>query len=155
MLWNDWASVLELSYMWQMAKVQEMAVKKILEYRVSTDNQRVLLRLSTKLGITEIRNRAIRTLSGTLLPVEQVEFGIECQVDSWLLKGYKQLVEQVGGISVEDERRLGWKRTSKLLRIRDQYLQTNSNPFGGHYNSTNLIMEAFAEELKDAVWVAD
>jgi hypothetical protein len=145
-----------------MAQVQEMAVKKILECRVSADDQKVLLRLSTKLGITEIRNRATQALSGALKPIERVQFGMECQVDAWLLEGLRQLVEAPGGISVEHEKRLEWNITSRLFRVREQYLQTR-NSTSGHYSAfhaapnarsfvTDRIKEVFAEELKNAVW---
>ena len=163
MRWNDWGSALELSCMWQMTQVQETAVKKILESRVSADDQKVLLKLSSKLGITEIRNRAIQALSGALQPIERVKFGMECQVDSWLLEGLRQLVEAPGGISVEHEKRLEWNITSRLFRVREQYLQTRNSTYG-HYNTyhtapntrsfvTDRIKEVFAEELKNAVWV--
>jgi hypothetical protein len=158
MPWNEWASVLELSCMWQMAKVRNLAIKAILEHRGSADDQKALLRLSTKLGITEIRDSAIQALSGALQPIERVQFGIECQVKEWLFEGYKQLVE--GGISIDQEGRLGWKTTSKLFRIREQYLQAMKSY---SYNANGImrassiavhqIQQVFAEELKDAVWV--
>jgi len=167
---NEWASVLELSCMWQMAKVRNLAIKTILGHGGSADDQKALLRLSTKLGITEIRDSAIQTLFGALQPIELVQFGIECQIYAWLFEGYKELVE--GGISTDQEERLGWKTTSKLFRIREQYLQmmkldqemqrysyrTNAyhNSIATSQNAsdiaTSLIRQVFAEELKDAVW---
>jgi len=83
-------------------------------------------------------------------------------VDSWLLQGYKQLVEASSGISVETEEQLGWTRTSKLFRIRDEYLQGrypyNKTLAGQRWNrdsnlTNRLIKDVFAEELKDAGWV--
>jgi hypothetical protein len=103
MLFNDWVVVLELLCMWQMITVWEMTVKKILGYQVGADCQLDLLKLSSRLGITEICDAAIWALSGTLWPIEMVELGTDWQVDSWLLQGYKQLVEVPGGISEEDE----------------------------------------------------
>lgn len=163
---NEWASVLELSCMWQMAKVRNLAIKTILGHGGSADDQKALLRLSTKLGITEIRDSAIQTLFGALQPIERVQFGIECQIYAWLFEGYKQLVE--GGISTDQEERLGWKTTSKLFRIREQYLQrmkldqemqrlysyrTNiSTSQNASDIAASLIRQVFAEELKDAVW---
>jgi hypothetical protein len=162
MLFNDWVVVLELSCMWQMITVREMAVKKILGYRVGADCQLDLLKLSSRLGITEIRDAAIRALSGTLRPIEMVELGADWQVDSWLLQGYKQLVEAPGGISEEDEHRLKWEKTSKLLRIRDEYLQTLHEYSYGHSASlqssiaNNIVLSQiktmFGKELEDAVW---
>jgi hypothetical protein len=154
MLCEEWVSVLELSCMWQMSKIQEIAVQRIIKFQLGSDGQMELLRLSTKLGIKEIRDSVVQTLSGVLQPAELVQRGIEWRVDSWLLQGYIQLVEAATGISAEDEKRLGWQTTSKLFRIRDEYLQKQRA-----YASTSpsdfamrKIKEVFAEELKDAVW---
>ena len=158
MLFNEWVAVLELSCMWQMATVREMAVRKILDYRVGADGQKDILKLSSRLGITEIRDAAIRALSSTLQPIEMVELGIDWKVDSWLLQGYKQLVEAPGGISEEDEHRLKWERASKLFRIRDEYLQTLHKHSSSRQSSiaNNIVLsqikEMFAKELEDAVW---
>jgi hypothetical protein len=161
MLCKDWVAVLELSCMWQMATVRKTAAQKILEFLVTigADDQLELLRLSTRLGIAEIRDAAIQALFGVLQPIELVQLGNELQVDLWLLQGYQQLVEAPEGISVEDEKRLGWKTTSKLFRIRDEYLQTlYKKP--RRFNSTTArnivpskIKAVFAEELEEAVWV--
>jgi hypothetical protein len=155
MLYEEWVSVLELSCMWQMAKVQEMAVKRIIKFQLSSDGQMDLLRLSTKLEIKEIRNAVVQTLSSALQPSELVQRGIEWRVRSWLLQGYKQLVEAPVGILAEDEKRLGWQTTSKLFRIRDEYLQKlhydHRGPAPSEF-SRRKIKEVFAAELNDAVW---
>lgn len=158
MLCEEWISVLELSCMWQMDKVQEMAVQRIIKFQdssESSDGQMELLRLSTKLGIKEIRDAVVQTLSGALQPAELVRRGIEWRVDSWLLQGYKQLVEAPAGILAEDEKRLGWKTTSKLFRIRDEYLHQLQYAYVGTTPRDFVmwkIREVFAEELKDAAW---
>ena len=79
MLWDEWASVLELSCMWQMSKVREMAVQEILRLhkQAGTECQKVLLKLSNRLGIREIRDAVIRALSRALGPVEQIQLGTE------------------------------------------------------------------------------
>jgi hypothetical protein len=157
-LCDDWASALELSCMWQMARVRDLAVKKILQLqcRVNTDDQVYLLRLSTKLGITKIRDGSIQYLSNTLQPVKQIQLGIELQVHSWVLAGYTQLVQARGGLSMEHVEQLGRKTTLKLPRIRDEYLwKTKHNHKKNVYHSdcvTDKIKEVFAEELKEAVW---
>jgi len=164
MSWNEWASALELSCMWQMTKVREMAVQEILQLheQAGTECQKVLLKLSNKLGIREIRDAVIQTLSGALGPVERILLGTEFQVDLWLREGYKQLVMMKDGISVEDEERLGWKTTSKLFRMRDAYLLQTQYFRGYHsysqaggmfdYIVTPLVLETFAEELEAAGW---
>jgi hypothetical protein len=154
-LCKDWVAVLELSCMWQMATVRETAAKKIVEFMVmiSADDQLELLRLSTRLGVADIREAAIKALFGVLQPVELVQLGTELQVESWLLQGYQRLVEAPEGISVEDEKRLGWKTTSKLFRIRDEYLQTPYQSSWSYNKVPSKIQEVFAEELKEAAWV--
>ena len=86
-----WISVLELSSMWQMDNIRETALKKILEYDdmhwpITDEDQKNLLRVSTKLGLTEIRDIAIKHLSRTLSwePAERVQLGIEWQVNGYL-----------------------------------------------------------------------
>jgi hypothetical protein len=157
-LCNVWASALELSCMWQMDKVRDMSVKEILQLqdRLNTKDQTDLLRLSTKLGVTDIRAGSIQLLSDTLQPVEQVQLGIELQVYSWLVEGCTQLVRAQGGISLEHEKLLGRKTTSKLFRIRDEYLQKirdrrKSKSMAGAFARSN-VKEVFAGELKDAGW---
>jgi hypothetical protein len=133
--------------MWNMVKVRDLAIDSILKCRVGVNDQKVLLRLSTKLRITKIRNLAIQTLFESLRPIELVQFGIDCYVRAWLLEGYKQLVEMPGGISAEDETQLGWQTTSKLFRIREDYLTQES------YHSTRTVLNRiFAQELQDAEW---
>jgi hypothetical protein len=148
--------------MWQMTKVQEIAVQAILELQnqADTECQKDLLRLSNKLRITRIRDRAIEILSEAAVePVEWIQRGMEFQVDSWLLTGYQQLIQASDGISVEYEQLLGQKTTSKLFRIRDAYLQISlqDNPFNPAPidAATAQIKEAFSEELEAAIWVGN
>jgi hypothetical protein len=159
MHWNEWTAVLELSCMWEMDKIRDICVQKILEVQVLPHEQQHLLELSTKLGIVEIRDRAIQELSGSLRSVKRIQLGVQFKVDSWLLEGYKELVQARGGISVEEEDLLGWDTTSKLFRIRDEYLKmrasTNARSRSpSHLNTfaTNKVKEVFAQELKDAIW---
>jgi hypothetical protein len=116
------------------------------------------LRLANKLGIVEIRNTAIQSLSGALRPVESIQLGNELQADSLVLYGYQRLIQMEGGISEEHEERLGRETTSKLFRIRDAYLQGLED--GGYsFILINLAMdkikEEFAEELEAAVWIGN
>lgn len=89
-LCNEWASVLELSCMWQMSRVRDLAVKKILwlQSEVSKDDQVYLLRLSTELQIEDLRNTSIKYLSNALQPVELIQLGTELQAHPLLLNGY-------------------------------------------------------------------
>jgi hypothetical protein len=149
---QEWASVLELTCMWQMAKVREtVVVEKILPLlcRVSSKDLISLLTLSDKLGILEIRNQLVEFLSTHLPSVKLVEIGVELPVYSLLIKGYAQLVTQ--GISMETQELLGRKTTSKLFRMRDQYLrcQWNVHTIPDIYR---FVTAQLTEELKDAIW---
>ena len=154
-LFQEWASVLELSCMWQMAKVCKRAVQEILKllYQVGQKDLIYLLTLSDKLEIPKTRNIFIRHLSKDLEPVKLIQLGIELRVHSLLLNGYTGLVVQIGGISTEHEELLGMKKTSKLFRIRDKYLQ-NQQHCGFEYERSVLMSEVeqlFAEELKETI----
>ena len=140
-----------------MAKIQETAVKQILELQdlVWVNVQEDLLRLANKLGIVEIRNKAIEKLT-SLLPVESlIQLGNELQAGSLVIYGYKRLVEMKGGISEEHEERLGQKTTSKLFRIREAYLQELRGKGYSFRLTENKIKEEFAEELEAIVWVGN
>jgi hypothetical protein len=150
MIWSDWASVLELSCMWQMPMIQAEAIRNILGFDVNSAEWKSLLKLSTKLEVTEIRDRAIENLSGVLQPVEMIEVGIDCAVRSLLFAGYKRLVEGQGGISEEDEKRLGHKTTSRLFRMRDQFLQDKYYSIRAPWIFIKEEIEkVFAEELRE------
>jgi hypothetical protein len=148
-LFQEWASVLELSCMWQMAKVRKRAFQEILTllYQVDQKDLIYLLTLSDKLGIPKIRDIFIRRLSENLEPVKLVQLGIELRVYSLLLNGYAGLVVQTDGISTEDEALLGMKVTSKLFRIRDKYLQQ----YGDKRTVMSEVNRLFAEELKETM----
>jgi hypothetical protein len=154
-LFQEWVSVLELSCMWQMAKVRQWAVKEILKlrYQVGQKDLIYLLTLSDKLGISGIRNKFIRRLSEDLEPVELIQLGIELPVYSLLLSGYAGLVMQLGGISTEHEELLGTQTMSKLFRIRDKYLQDQRRGLSRNKRSMmSEVKQLFAEELKETIW---
>jgi hypothetical protein len=154
-LFHEWVSVLELSCMWQMAKVRWRAVKEILKlcYQVGQKDLIYLLTLSDKLGISKIRDNFIRCLND-LAPVELIQLGIKLPVYSFLLNGYAGLVMQIGGISTEHEELLGTKTTSKLLRIRDKYLQNEQSDFrySRKYTIVSEVKQSFSEELEETIW---
>jgi hypothetical protein len=156
-LFQEWISVLELSCMWQMTKVRKRAVEEIprLHYQVGQKDLIYLLTLSDKLGILNIRNRFIRCLSEDLEPIELIRLGIELPVYSFLLNGYARLVVHISGISTEHEELLGMKTTSKLFRIRDEYLRDQRHR--GYISCDKhsvmyKVTQLFAEELKETIW---
>jgi hypothetical protein len=153
-LFQEWASVLELSCMWQMTKVRKRAVQEILKllYQVGQKDLIYLLTLSDKLGISKIRDIFIRRLSEILKPVELIQLGIELRVSSFLLNGYAGLAMQMGGISTEHEELLGMKATSKLFRIRDKHLQEKERHYDyrGKPSVMSEVKQLFAEELEES-----
>jgi len=86
-----------------------------------------------------------------------VQLDIEWQVNGWLPEAYNHLVKH--GMSVGDKKRLGRETTTRLLRLRDEYLRTKYMYDSTGYCSlasnvaVHKIEGEFAEELKDAVWV--
>ncbi|KIM85889.1 hypothetical protein PILCRDRAFT_65474, partial [Piloderma croceum F 1598] len=115
-----------------------------------------VLELSCMWQMVKIRENTIQVLSRVLRPVKRIQLGIQLKVDSWLLEGYRELIQARGGISMEDEEILGWGTTVKLFRIREEYLkmgtQRHRSPTYLNDFATNKIKEVFAEELKDAAW---
>jgi hypothetical protein len=143
--------------MWQMNELREVAVQKILECRDTGCDGITLLRLSTELRVIRIRDATIQALRSSLRPTEQIQLGIELQVQSWLITGCTNLVRAQDSISMEDEKVLGRKTTSKLFRIRDGYLKLIWKTY--HRNTAEAfvskqIEEMFAEEITSAVWIS-
>jgi hypothetical protein len=154
-LFQEWVSVLELSCMWQMVKVRQRAVEKILKLccQVGQKDLIYLLTLSDKLGMLGIRNR-FRCLRENLDPIELIRIGIELPVYPLLLSGYPRLVMQTDDISTEHEELLGTKMTSKLFQIRDTYLQNRRDRtfYDGKPVVMSEVKQVFAEELKETIW---
>jgi len=140
-----------------MNELREVAVQKILDCRDTGFDSITLLRLSTELRVTRIRDAAIQALRSKLQPPEQIQLGIELQVQSWLIAGCTALVQVGGftGISMEDEKVLGRETTSKLFRIRDGYLKLlrKIDRRSAEAFVSRQIGEVFAEEIKNAVWM--
>ena len=133
--------------MWQMENVLQNSVQKILQdTTIPAHKYEHLLSLSTRLGIVEIRDRAIYMLSHNISALKRIQLGAKYKVDGWLLAGYRELILVPGGISSEVEVHLGQETTSKLLRIREEYLKFAS------FDVTDKIKKIFAQELLDAVW---
>jgi len=116
-LFQEWVSVLELTCMWQMAKVCERVIEEIsnLFHQVGHQDLIYLLKVLDKLGISEIRDRFIEHLSDGLEPIKLIKLGIEFPIYSLLINGYAMLAMQKGGISTEHEELLGMRTTSKLF----------------------------------------
>jgi hypothetical protein len=146
--WKEWASVLELSCMWQMDHIRDMATKRILEQQADVDEWSCLLKLATRQDIRELRDPAIQNLSETLAPIDKILLGMECQVHTWLIDGYSSLAQKSGGITLEDEKLLGQKTTSRLFRIREiVFLPVVAEGF-----MMSEVKRLFTEELKHAGW---
>jgi len=155
--WNEWAPVLELACMWEMSKLQGIAVKKILStHQANKEEVCRMLKLGTNLEIPELRTQSISRLRKCLSAIEMVEFGIEYRVHDWLLEGYLLLAKKHGGITVQDENRLGRTTASRLFRVREIMFRKGVAP--AHTRSSpNTLMKAeikklFAEELRAARW---
>ena len=150
-LFHEWVSALELSYMWQMTEVRERVIEEISNLFPRVGNQDLihLLKVSDKLGISEIRDRLIDRLSKSLEPIELIKLGTEFPINSLLVHGYASLAMQKGGISAKHEELLGMKTTSKLFRIRDGYLQKWLNAYTNKDDVMREVEQLFAEEFSD------
>jgi hypothetical protein len=155
-LFREWVSVLELTCMWQMAKVRERVIEEIskLFHQVGHQDLIYLLKVLDKLGISEIRDRFIECLSEGLEPIKLIKLGIEFPIYSLLVNGYAMLAMQKGGISTEHEELLGMRTTSKLFRIRDGYLQKmrSSYDWGDKDGVMREVKQSFAEEFTETLW---
>src|SRR5262245_19275044 len=120
MSWQEWFSLLQLSMMWQMSEIQQVAMGKILNSSLSKDEWTYMLKWSTSSRVSEVREKAIEKLRGSLQPLERVLLAKECQVSDWLKQGYKEIVERRDTIDEADEKKLGCKTTVKLFRLRDK-----------------------------------
>jgi hypothetical protein len=121
----QWVSVLKLSNMWSMTLIQDLALKQIsAKICDSRSNEWIAaLGTATQLRMQELRNIAIEKLEGKIGPVEKVNLAIRYSVKPWLIQGYRELVMRADGISAEEERQLGVRRTSNLFRLRHRRLE--------------------------------
>jgi hypothetical protein len=144
MSWIEWTSVLKLSLMWQMKWVHDLALREVPTRICDSDGWCAALETSTLMGIRGLRELAIRQLdSGTLSPMKKVNLGIQNNIESWLMGGYKEFVTREEVISVEDEDQLGWSRTSALFRIRHRVLDRQQ------IDISSSIRNAFKNEFAD------
>jgi hypothetical protein len=143
----EWLSILKLAMLWEMENMHKLAVKQILELPATTDDWIEMLKMSSSQGVSEIREMAINKLD-SLGSVDRILLGRECRIYEWLLRGYRELVEQIGNISEKDESRLGGKTTLSLFRLSSQYWQNCGYRNG--FNTMTAIHREFEEELKDA-----
>lgn len=157
----EWTSVLKLSTMWQMDKLQRLAIEKISSLPVTVEEWVSVLKISTSWAVPEIRETAIQRLSMFKIePVDKVILATEYKVAKWLLEGYTELVLRSTTLSDQDEKRLGFKAASKLYRIREKRLRdfvdahvsayTPLNPPGAENAVIPIIRKDFKKDLTKA-----
>jgi hypothetical protein len=133
---EQWATVLKLSAMWQMEKVQEKAISCIVHrnLRFGWNNTAwiYILRSSTEWGTTKLRERAIRQLDNNIQGADRICLGMECRIGEWFLSGCMELVVRDDEISLMEEKAIGWGMTSKLFRLRHRYIQGQIDDDGLH-----------------------
>ena len=130
-----------------MVTVRKRVIEEIskLFHQVGHQDLIYLLKVSDKLGISEMRDRVIECLSESLEPIKLIKLGIEFPIYSLLVNGYAKLTMQKGDITIEHEELLRMKTTSKLFRRngRSRYYWDDKD------GVTHEVKELFAEELTE------
>ncbi|KAF6761059.1 hypothetical protein DFP72DRAFT_30936 [Ephemerocybe angulata] len=107
------------------------------ELLLSTDEWLSVLKLSSKWFFNGFRKMAIEKLAplaGTD-PMEKVRLGKEYSVESWLLSGYRELVERDAVISVEDARKVGLENAIELFGVREEWRADRAIPLESRLKS--------------------
>jgi len=157
----QWASVLDLSASWCMRRVAAIALKEMSEIGTTDCRQwEAVLDVCNKHRpmLPEARIMAIRRISSTNpFPVAGVRMGRRYKVASLFRDNLQKLVQRNSYFTDEEEDGLGFKTTSKLYRIREDYhrcrdcknCKNKRSREDKRESSLNAIDRAFKDELDD------
>jgi hypothetical protein len=147
MSWRELFLVVELSAMWQMDELRDLAIEKIILLPMDTSEWVAALKLSTLQFVTKIRDTAIDHLTPTdCLPLmDKISLAVESRVADWLLSCLKEIVVRNETISLEEQEQLGVDMTLRLFRIRDR---CHRNLYGASYPDADVALRTeFEGEL--------
>ncbi|RXW20435.1 hypothetical protein EST38_g5420 [Candolleomyces aberdarensis] len=84
-----------------------------------------VLKLSTQWYFNKLRKEAIAKLDDhkKLSTIERIKLAEEHHISSWLIQGYKTLVQRTTGITETEAEQIGWRVAIKLCGLRERRLQ--------------------------------
>ncbi|KAJ2930148.1 hypothetical protein H1R20_g6948, partial [Candolleomyces eurysporus] len=103
-----------------------------------------VLKLSTKWNFNKLRKEAIGKLDDhkKLSTIERIKLADEHHISSWLIQGYKTLVQRTPGITETEAEQIGWRAAIKLCGLRERRLQQ------AHiFNAESWLRSTFASDL--------
>jgi len=148
---TEWTSVLELSAMWQMDRLRQIAVNRMSKLGATAGEWTAVLDMPVRQQLLDARTLAIQQLSyySNIAGVDKILLARKYKVEQWFREGCQELVQRRECFSDEDKERLGWKTVIKLYRVRDVMYHGYS---GSYTDPAAGIGEEFEAELKDMGW---
>lgn len=80
-----------------------------------------------------------------MAPTDKIALAREFSIGSWLLSGYKNLVQREAVISKDDAQKVEWVNANELWAIREQWRTRSSNP--SDYDLDKALRGAFSHEF--------
>jgi hypothetical protein len=168
--WAEWTEIYKLSDMWLLDGMQEKALDRLSKLPKTTGEWLTALEWSSGHNVDRIRTKAIEGLDHKVGGAQRVKLATDHSIGNWFLSGCQELVESYDEISPEDEICLGRRTTSKLFRLRDQYLRhkygrdpvsnrgkaskrTQKSLPSAKFDTASLIRGVFKDELEAAGFV--
>ena len=112
-----------------------------------------VLRLSTFWYFLEYRKMAITQLEkvGFFSPIDQVLYGREYRVQSWVRQGFEQLIAREEPIEKEDAPLINFETTFSLFRLRERRIRGHSSPYSSSssFNTSDAVRQTFKAELEE------
>jgi len=120
---------------------------------LSRDEWLSVLRLSTFWYFLEYRKMAISQLEkvGAFSPIDQVLYGREYRVHSWVRQGFEQLITRENPIEKEDAHLINFETTFSLFRLRERRTKCLSSGFLSTFNTSDEVHQTFKTELEDII----
>jgi len=154
-LFQEWVQCLKLSCMWQMAKVRERVIEEIstLFHQVGHQDLIYLLKVLDKLGISEIRDRFIERLSGSLEPIKLIKLGIDSQyIRCWSTDTQGWLCRKA--VSRPNMRSIGYEDHIKTIP-NTRWISAKTAELlllGDKDGVMREVEQLFAEEFMETLW---
>jgi len=117
---------------------------------LSKDEWLSVLRLSAFWYFLEYRKMAISQLEkvGAFSPIDQVLYGREYRVHSWVRQGFEQLITRENPIEKEDALLINFETTFSLFRLRERRIRGHSSAFSSSFNTSDAVRQTFKNSRK-------